>query len=78
MVLPRDLDDWLTEAGDRVVHKMAAGRPEALRPMERLVYEVWLFDTETRNGGASQYFCNRGMRVGAGSAPRLRATACQF
>jgi hypothetical protein len=62
MVLPWDLEDWLTETGDHVVRKMAARGSEPLSPMEQLVYEVWLFDTETRNGGVSQYFGNRGMK----------------
>jgi len=59
-MLPRDLDDWLTEEGDKVVRKAAAGGLERLDPKERLLYEVWLFDTEQRNGGVSQYFCNEG------------------
>src|SRR5262245_14653917 len=74
MARPWDLEDWLTEAGDRVVHKMAAANPEALNPMEHLVYEVWLFDTETRNGGVSQYFGNRGIE----SWNRLRSACGNF
>jgi hypothetical protein len=61
MALSWDLEDWLTAAGDRVVNKMAALGPEALDQTEQLVYEVWVFDTETRNGGVSQYFGNRGL-----------------
>jgi hypothetical protein len=61
MALPRNLEDWLTEVGDHVVNKMATPGAEALSPRERLIYEVWVFDTETRNGGVSQYFGNRGI-----------------
>jgi hypothetical protein len=40
---------------------MAAGGSDTLTPEERLIYEVWVFDTETRNGRVSQYFGNRGI-----------------
>ena len=33
----------------------------SLNERERLLYEVWLFDTEQRNGGVSQYFYNFGL-----------------
>ncbi len=59
-MLPWDLEDWLTEEGDRVVRKRAARGDGALSDKERLLYEVWLFDTEVRNGGVSQYFGNNG------------------
>jgi hypothetical protein len=61
MVMSWDLEDWLTAAGDQVIHKAAASGSETLTPMEQLIYEIWVFDTETRNGGVSQYFGNRGM-----------------
>ncbi|WP_020470409.1 DMP19 family protein [Zavarzinella formosa] len=61
MFMPWDLEDWLTEAGGRVVQKMADCGHKTLTPEEQLIYEVWLFDTETRNGGVSQYFGNRGI-----------------
>ncbi len=61
MALPFDLEDWLTETGDQIVRKKAAGGFGAISTREQIVYEVWLFDTETRNGGVSQYFCNRGL-----------------
>jgi hypothetical protein len=61
-MLPWDLEDWLTDEGDKVVHKAAAANShDALDPNERLLYEIWLFDTEQRNGGVSQYFGNRGL-----------------
>ena len=60
-MLSWDLEDWLTEEGDKVVTKEAALGLGSLTSRERLIYEVWLFDTETRNGGVSQYFCNRGI-----------------
>src|SRR6185436_4212959 len=61
-MLPWDLEDWLTDEGDKVVHKAAAADSrDALDPRERLLYEVWLLDTEQRNGGISQYFGNRGL-----------------
>lgn len=55
-MLPQDLEDWLTDAGDIVVRKPDDSRTE----QERLIYEIWLLDTETRNGGVAQYFGNRG------------------
>ena len=59
---PPELDTWLTEEGDRLVRKIATTHGvDALDARERLVYEIWLFDTEQRNGGVSQYFCNRGL-----------------
>jgi hypothetical protein len=61
-MLPWDLEDWLTDEGDKVVRKAAAANSrDALDAGERLLYELWLFDTEQRNGGVSQYFCNRGL-----------------
>jgi hypothetical protein len=60
-MLPWELEDWLTDEGDKVVRKAAAANSfDALDAGERLLYEVWLFDTEQRNGGVSQYFSNRG------------------
>lgn len=77
------LERWLTNAGDRVVRKAAsAGTEPALDGHERLLYEYWLFDTEQRNGGVSQYFCNRGLkqwdalsRLAAPALPSFRAFA---
>ena len=61
-MLPWDLEDWLTDRGDEVARKSAAANsPDVLDARERLLYELWLFDTEQRNGGVSQYFCNHGM-----------------
>ena len=79
-MLPWDLEDWLTEEGDRVVHKAVAAKShDVLDARERLLYEVWLFDTEQRNGGVSQYFCNRGMaqwdRLSRLAAPTLPSFA---
>ena len=59
-MLPWDLEEWLSDEGGKVVEKRATLGDAALSDQERLLYEVWLFDTETRNGGVSQYFCNRG------------------
>jgi len=56
-VLPQDLDDWLTDVGNAVVQKPEEARTE----QERLIHEIWLLDTEARNGGVSQYFGNWGM-----------------
>jgi len=55
-MLPWDLEDWLTDEGDKVVRKAAVAGVDALTPEERLVFEVWLFDTEQRNGGVAHYF----------------------
>ena len=62
MMLPFDLEDWLTEVGDQIVRKMASEGEAALTEREKLIYEIWLLDTETRNGGLSQYFANRGAK----------------
>ncbi len=61
-MLSWDLEDWLTEEGDKVVRKAASANSiDALDARERLLYEMWVFDTEQRNGGVSQYFFNRGL-----------------
>lgn len=61
-MLPFDLEDWLTDEGDKVVRKAAATNShDALTARERLLYELWLFDTEQRNGGVAQYFDNRSL-----------------
>src|SRR5262247_2179263 len=57
-MLPTDLEDWLTNEGDRVVHARVAG--DSLSPLDSLIHEIWLLDTEARNGGLSQYFANHG------------------
>lgn len=62
MVLPWELEDWLTDEGDRVVNAIADNGIDTLSPKELAVYEVWVLDTETRNGGVSQYFANRDRR----------------
>jgi hypothetical protein len=60
-MLPWDLEDWLTDEGDRVVRKSAAANSDdVLDATDRLLQEFWLLDTEQRNGGLSQYFCNHG------------------
>ncbi len=46
-------------AGGAIVDKRAAG--QSLSPMEQVVYEIWALDTQARNGGLSQYFCNYGL-----------------
>jgi hypothetical protein len=58
-MLPDDLNSWLTEIGGAMVEKQAAG--VALTPIEQMIYEIWALDTQTRNGGLSQYFCNYGL-----------------
>jgi len=55
------LEDWLTEEGDRVVHLRADGAH--LSTVDCLLFEIWLLDTESRNGGLSQYFFNRGVEA---------------
>jgi hypothetical protein len=58
-MLPWNLEDWLTEEGDRVV--LMRTQSAELSPRDQLIYEIWLLDTESRNGGLSQYFANRGI-----------------
>ena len=54
-----DLNQWLTETGGAMVDKRAGG--QTLSPVEQMVYEIWALDTQARNGGLSQYFCNCGL-----------------
>jgi len=61
-MLPLDLEDWLTEVGNQIVEKMASGGEAALTENEKLIHEIWLLDTEARNGGLSQYFANWGLK----------------
>jgi hypothetical protein len=61
-MLPLDLEDWLTEVGNQIVEKMASGGEAALTEKEKLIHEIWLLDTEARNGGLSQYFANWGLK----------------
>jgi len=59
-MLSWELEDWITDVGANVLDKRIAN-PASLSPKEALVYEIWLLDTEARNGGLSQYFCNHGI-----------------
>jgi hypothetical protein len=60
-MLPWELEDWLTAEGDRVVRGTA--EDESTRSMvDQAIYELWLLDTETRNGGLSQYFYNHSLK----------------
>jgi len=59
-MMPWNLEDWITDAGADVLDKRMAG-PDTLSPVEELLYQIWLLDTEARNGGLSQYFCNHGL-----------------
>jgi Domain of unknown function (DUF4375) len=57
------LTDWLLDAGEGVAKRSEApGGLESLTSVERLLYELWIFDMEQQNGGVSQYFCNRSMQ----------------
>jgi hypothetical protein len=42
MPMSWDLENWLTDEGDRVIRKMAASGLAALNRDERLIYEVWV------------------------------------
>lgn len=55
-----DLENWITDVGADVLDKRCEA-PALLSPIEELVYEIWLLDTEARNGGLSQYFGNHGL-----------------
>jgi len=59
-MLSWDLEDWITDVGADLLDRHFLD-PGSLTPVEALVYEVWLLDTEARNGGVSQYFCNHGI-----------------
>ena len=74
-MLPWNLEDWLTEEGDRIVRKVAAANSrDALDGRDRLLYELWLFDTEQRNGGVSHTLATTGLSNGECShaLPRRR------
>jgi len=58
-MLPNDLNERLSDTGGVMVDRRAAGA--VLSPIEQLVYEIWLLDTQKRNGGLSQYFSNCGL-----------------
>lgn len=60
-MLTWDLEDWITDVGADLVEKRFANASN-LTTMESAVYEIWLLDTEARNGGVSQYFCNHGLQ----------------
>ena len=59
-MLSWDLEDWITETGAALVERHFLD-PQSLTPQETLLFEIWLLDTEARNGGLSQYFLNRGI-----------------
>ncbi|WP_425509468.1 DMP19 family protein [Xanthomonas euroxanthea] len=59
-MIPWDLEDWIIEVGHTVVERQTSGSGD-LPPLDNFLYEIWLLDTETRNGGLSQYFFNRGI-----------------
>ena len=46
MTLPLDLEAWLTDVGDQIVCERASEGENALSAQERLIYEIWLLDTE--------------------------------
>jgi len=76
-MLPWNLEDWITDVGADVVDKRYVD-PHSLTPLEQLIYEIWLLDTEARNGGLSQYFSNHGvsqwaMCLSAAEAGRLKS-----
>lgn len=56
-----DLEDWITDVGADLVEKRFANA-SSLTTMESAAYEIWLLDTEARNGGVSQYLCNHGLQ----------------
>jgi len=60
-MLTWDLEDWITDVGADLVEKRCANASN-FTTMESAVYEIWLLDTEARNGGVSQYFCNHGLQ----------------
>jgi len=54
------LEEWITDIGAEVLKKRYTDQ-KSLSPIEELIYEIWLLDTESRNGGLSQYFGNHGI-----------------
>jgi hypothetical protein len=49
-------------SGGQILNKKASEGEATLTEREKLIYEIWLLDTETRNGGISQYFANWGLK----------------
>lgn len=58
-MLAWDLEDWITDEGADALDRFLVD-PGSLSAAEAAVYQIWLLDTEARNGGLSQYFCNHG------------------
>ncbi|GAD22576.1 DUF4375 domain-containing protein [Acidovorax sp. MR-S7] len=71
-MLPWNLEDWITDAGADVLEKHDADA-SSLSAIENAVYQVWLLDTEARNGGLSQYFCNHGRQQWAACQAAIAA-----
>jgi len=59
--LPASLENWFAEASARIEGKRQTGGNVSLSKDERLVYELWLLDTEIRKGGLTLYFANHGL-----------------
>lgn len=72
------LEDWLTKEGNRIIRKITEQDLGSLSDAERLLYEIWLLDTEQRNGGVSQYFCNRGLAQWNSLSRLATATLASF
>ena len=47
-----ELETWLLEVGDLVIHKQAHQGASALSEPERAVYWMWLIDYAVRNSGS--------------------------
>lgn len=46
-----DNETWIIETGDVVIRKMADHGEDALSPIERLIYCLWVADYSIRNAG---------------------------
>jgi hypothetical protein len=57
-----DLMGWFAHVGNRAEQKRARNGDASLSKPEKLIYELWLLDTEIQEGGLSKYFANRGLR----------------
>jgi len=53
---------WFADAGNRAELKRATNGDASLSKLEKLIYELWLLDTEVQKGGLSGYLANRGLQ----------------
>jgi hypothetical protein len=58
----KDLMRWFADAGERAERRHASDGAEYLSKGEKLVYELWLLDTDVQKGGVAQYVATQGLQ----------------